>query len=100
MRGSSWAAAMSRAPALSAAAPAGGGDGCGGGGGGGWAAAWDEWQCPVCMELMDKPTVSECGHVSCFWCHHHSACACACARALVRVRACACVCAECAACAM
>lgn len=27
-----------------------------------------DWQCPLCLELLYKPCVNECGHVFCFWC--------------------------------
>ncbi|KAK4573967.1 hypothetical protein RGQ29_031771 [Quercus rubra] len=28
--------------------------------------------CCVCRELLYKPIVLSCGHISCFWCVHHS----------------------------
>ena len=28
----------------------------------------EEWTCPVCWELLYKPTVNLCGHLFCFWC--------------------------------
>ena len=28
--------------------------------------------CPICHELLYKPTVNSCGHTFCFWCTHHS----------------------------
>ncbi|KAK9865539.1 hypothetical protein WJX84_006645 [Apatococcus fuscideae] len=27
-------------------------------------------QCPICFDLLYKPCVNSCGHVSCFWCFH------------------------------
>ncbi|MEW5310858.1 MAG: hypothetical protein WDW38_002619 [Sanguina aurantia] len=31
-----------------------------------------EFSCPICLELMYKPTVNQCGHAMCFWCNHRS----------------------------
>eukprot|EP00993_Chasmostoma_nieuportense_P002884 NODE_3643_length_927_cov_5.140000_g3491_i0.p1 GENE.NODE_3643_length_927_cov_5.140000_g3491_i0~~NODE_3643_length_927_cov_5.140000_g3491_i0.p1 ORF type:complete len:305 (-),score=65.30 NODE_3643_length_927_cov_5.140000_g3491_i0:13-888(-) len=28
----------------------------------------DDFQCPVCLDLVFKPCVNTCGHVFCFWC--------------------------------
>ncbi|CAK9174318.1 unnamed protein product [Ilex paraguariensis] len=28
----------------------------------------DEFQCCVCLDLLYKPVVLGCGHLSCFWC--------------------------------
>ncbi|XP_022852848.1 E3 ubiquitin-protein ligase PRT1-like [Olea europaea var. sylvestris] len=28
----------------------------------------DEFQCCVCLDIMYKPVVLACGHISCFWC--------------------------------
>lgn len=28
--------------------------------------------CPVCLDLLYKPIALACGHISCFWCVHHS----------------------------
>ncbi|KAI8538000.1 hypothetical protein RHMOL_Rhmol09G0066800 [Rhododendron molle] len=28
----------------------------------------DEFQCCVCWDLLFKPVVLACGHISCFWC--------------------------------
>ncbi|KAK9863831.1 hypothetical protein WJX84_000104 [Apatococcus fuscideae] len=30
----------------------------------------DDWRCPICYDLLYKPCVNSCGHVSCFWCFH------------------------------
>ncbi|XP_047059623.1 E3 ubiquitin-protein ligase PRT1-like [Lolium rigidum] len=30
------------------------------------------FQCCVCLELLYKPIVIACGHMSCFWCVHHA----------------------------
>ncbi|KAK9824211.1 hypothetical protein WJX72_008568 [[Myrmecia] bisecta] len=32
----------------------------------------DDWNCPVCMEVLHKPAANVCGHVFCFWCLHHA----------------------------
>ncbi|XP_074268470.1 E3 ubiquitin-protein ligase PRT1-like [Silene latifolia] len=32
----------------------------------------DSFICCVCLDLLYKPIVLECGHVSCFWCVHNS----------------------------
>ncbi|CAN8270556.1 unnamed protein product [Cochlearia groenlandica] len=32
----------------------------------------DKFLCCVCLELLYKPIVLSCGHVSCFWCVHNS----------------------------
>ncbi|KAK9726527.1 hypothetical protein RND81_05G221500 [Saponaria officinalis] len=32
----------------------------------------DSFICCVCLDLLYKPIVLECGHVSCFWCVHRS----------------------------
>jgi len=32
----------------------------------------EEAACPVCRELIYKPTVNSCGHTFCFWCLHRS----------------------------
>ncbi|KAL9228316.1 hypothetical protein vseg_003909 [Gypsophila vaccaria] len=32
----------------------------------------DSFVCCVCLDLLYKPIVLECGHVSCFWCVHRS----------------------------
>ncbi|KAJ6703081.1 E3 UBIQUITIN-PROTEIN LIGASE PRT1-LIKE [Salix viminalis] len=32
----------------------------------------DEFQCSVCLDLLYKPVVLACGHLSCFWCVFHS----------------------------
>ena len=32
----------------------------------------DDWECPVCCELLYKPVVPPCGHPFCFWCAHRS----------------------------
>ena len=32
----------------------------------------DTCMCPICHELLFKPTVNSCGHSFCFWCIHHS----------------------------
>lgn len=28
----------------------------------------DDWNCPVCMDLLHKPCANACGHMFCFWC--------------------------------
>ncbi|XP_072985958.1 E3 ubiquitin-protein ligase PRT1 isoform X1 [Typha latifolia] len=30
------------------------------------------FQCCVCLDLLYKPIVLACGHISCFWCVHHA----------------------------
>lgn len=58
---------------MRAAAGAEGGAQGGAGPGAGGEEVWSElFACPVCMELLDKPSVAECGHVTCFWCAHLS----------------------------
>ncbi|KAL4273529.1 hypothetical protein GQ457_13G016870 [Hibiscus cannabinus] len=32
----------------------------------------DEFQCCVCLELLYKPVVLACGHMSCFWCVYNA----------------------------
>lgn len=32
----------------------------------------EQCSCPICHELLFKPTVNSCGHAFCFWCMHHS----------------------------
>ncbi|XWS09130.1 hypothetical protein CRYUN_Cryun40dG0059600 [Craigia yunnanensis] len=32
----------------------------------------DEFQCCVCLELLYKPVVLGCGHISCFWCVYNA----------------------------
>ncbi|XVF65135.1 hypothetical protein PTKIN_Ptkin09bG0222400 [Pterospermum kingtungense] len=32
----------------------------------------DEFQCCVCLELLYKPVVLACGHMSCFWCVYNT----------------------------
>ncbi|KAH8512816.1 hypothetical protein Peur_056733 [Populus x canadensis] len=32
----------------------------------------DEFQCSVCLDLLYKPVVLACGHLSCFWCVFYS----------------------------
>jgi hypothetical protein len=32
----------------------------------------EEAACPICRELLYKPTVNACGHAFCFWCLHFS----------------------------
>ena len=32
----------------------------------------EDWRCPVCMEMLCKPVVNDCGHVFCFWCMHRA----------------------------
>jgi hypothetical protein len=27
----------------------------------------DDWQCPICCDLIYKPCVNVCGHLFCFW---------------------------------
>ena len=58
---------------MRAAAGVEGGAQGGAGPGAGGEEVWCElFACPVCMELLDKPSVAECGHVTCFWCAHLS----------------------------
>ncbi|EFJ48446.1 hypothetical protein VOLCADRAFT_117640, partial [Volvox carteri f. nagariensis] len=30
------------------------------------------WNCPICMDLLYKPCINNCGHTFCFWCMHNS----------------------------
>ncbi|XP_026400939.1 E3 ubiquitin-protein ligase PRT1-like isoform X1 [Papaver somniferum] len=32
----------------------------------------ESFVCCICLELLHKPIVLACGHVSCFWCVHHA----------------------------
>ena len=32
----------------------------------------EDVSCPICHELLYKPTVNACGHAFCFWCIHQS----------------------------
>ncbi|KAI3915618.1 hypothetical protein MKX01_015443 [Papaver californicum] len=32
----------------------------------------ESFLCCICLELLHKPIVLACGHVSCFWCVHHA----------------------------
>ncbi|XP_047938682.1 E3 ubiquitin-protein ligase PRT1 [Salvia hispanica] len=34
----------------------------------------DEFQCCVCLDIMYKPVVLACGHISCFWCTFKAMC--------------------------
>nr|KJB30134.1 hypothetical protein B456_005G131100 [Gossypium raimondii] len=33
---------------------------------------FDEFQCCICLELLYKPVVLACGHMSCFWCVYNA----------------------------
>lgn len=32
----------------------------------------EKWRCPVCLHMLCKPVVNQCGHVFCFWCVHRA----------------------------
>ena len=31
-----------------------------------------DWTCPICLEMLCKPTVLPCGHTLCYWDAHRS----------------------------
>jgi hypothetical protein len=35
-------------------------------------ASLDQFSCPVCRDILYKPSANKCGHLFCFWCLHRA----------------------------